>query len=69
MPRSGKSLIGFGGERHLSAGLGLLAALILSSLLPQPSLATWSPTGPLNVAREKHTATLLPNGKVLVTGG
>ena len=30
---------------------------------------TWSPAGSLGTAREHHTATALPNGRVLVAGG
>ncbi len=34
-----------------------------------PVASGWSATGDLNVARATHTATLLPNGKVLAAGG
>ena len=35
----------------------------------EPATATWMDSGTLNVARSSHTATLLPDGTVLVAGG
>src|SRR5258706_7705129 len=47
----------------------LTLALALNFSLVQPAQALFTNTAPLNVARIGHTATLLNNGRVLVTGG
>ncbi|HEX8076258.1 MAG TPA: kelch repeat-containing protein, partial [Chthoniobacterales bacterium] len=42
---------------------------LASSTLYDPATRTWAESGSLTNRRYLHTATLLPNGKVLVVGG
>ena len=61
---NGKVLVvgGYGGNRPLNNPE-------LSAELYDPVTGSWSVTGGLGMPRRGHTATLLPNGKVLVAGG
>lgn len=62
---NGKVLVAGGFHIPNSGGDFTLA----STELYDPVSDTWSPAGSLAIARSLHTATLLPNGKVLVVGG
>ena len=57
------------GERVLIAGGGNDSAVLGTAQLYDVASGTWSLTGNLTTPRLRHTATLLPNGKILVTGG
>jgi N-acetylneuraminic acid mutarotase len=53
---------------HLSSIVVILVTL-QSFVLQTAGAAGWTSTNSMNVARNRHTATLLLNGKVLVAGG
>jgi N-acetylneuraminic acid mutarotase len=58
------------GDVLVSGGQSNNGATILSSAeLYDPANGTWSATGSMHAARTRYTATLLPNGQVLVAGG
>ncbi|HEX8845827.1 MAG TPA: kelch repeat-containing protein [Pyrinomonadaceae bacterium] len=63
---NGKVLVAGGGGGYTAEG-GY--SITNTAELYDPATGTWSVTGSLNVLRWFHTATLLPNGQVLVVGG
>src|SRR5262249_57359896 len=60
------------GKVLVTGGVGAQGAIpvyLSSAELYDPATNTWSIASAMSAGRNGHTATLLPNGKVLVTGG
>src|SRR5262249_28671986 len=59
------------GQVLVSGGLSSIAPVsaLASAEVYDPSSGSWFLTGSMSVGRDRYTATLLPNGKVLVVGG
>jgi hypothetical protein len=59
------------GRVLVTGGFSDVSGFLRSAELYDPAHGTWSDTTSLGIAREReqHTATVLPNGKVLVAGG
>src|SRR5436190_48839 len=57
------------GQVLLIGGVDNAGTSLATAELYDPVSGTFTPTGSLSQARERHTMTLLPNGKVLAAGG
>lgn len=65
---NGKVLVA-GGVNYLCGGIACFNSPLDSAELYDQTTGTWNITGNLKTTRAGHTATLLPNGKVVHSGG
>jgi hypothetical protein len=63
------SILVAGGVSLVETDQGKIEAPTASVEIFAPGANTWSAGSPLNVARSGHTATALPDGRVLIAGG
>ncbi len=66
---SGKVLVAGGFDITKRPAIGGSPEIVATAELYDPSSGTWSATGSMSTSRRDHTATLLPDGTVLVVGG
>jgi N-acetylneuraminic acid mutarotase len=66
---NGKVLVAGGESYYFDSGGNIEDIFFTSAELYDPASGLWTLTGSLANERSRHTATLLPNGKVLVAGG
>jgi hypothetical protein len=66
--KDGRVLIA-GGRSVANDDEALTANAVAGAYLLDPSTGQLSPTGSMTTARERHTATLLADGRVLIAGG
>jgi WD40 repeat protein len=65
----GRVLVAGGSDVTKPLGIGGSPEIVATAELYDPRSGTWSATGSMSTSRRDHTATLLPDGTVLVVGG